>query len=330
MDRGFFIHHREREVRIVETSLKNNVSHRYFQWPFVCTLAFITCFFADVLPHWMETANLPLSVLVFLEALLTLQLVLAWRETGKTRTVSYILLFLFCFRIGYRLYTTGSPMWAFRVAHIDSPFLSFLWYGMGVCFLHPYAYQIFQKIGQKNFSLSRYQRTGVLVLLALGAGFLFWWLRSVHITRDGFDWLSRATEPVWHLYMREPLTIGLHRLVFILGWRWNMLTSSTTLPLLSVLAGIWNLGWFFALIRERFDRLEDQLLAWLILLSSGGFTLLLFGHVEVYPLLLVGLLPAFFYAQRYLADQNSIAPVAFFYCIYRRAGCFRRLLCCLF
>ena len=205
-------------------------------------------------------------------------------------------------------------MWAFQVNGIKSMPLSFLWYAIGIVSLHPAVFRLFQT-PIRTLHVSRTQRILLSCLSAFILGWIFWEYRSVNITRDGFDWIKRATEPVWHLYLREPLTIGLHRLIFVTAWKFFEMTSVTGIALLAIVSGVWSIFWMNAFIRENFESVLSRRLAWLLLLSSGGFSILLFGHIDIYPVFTAGLIPALFYAQRYYKNQTGLWQAALFFSI---------------
>ncbi|MDX9753282.1 MAG: hypothetical protein RBU29_04935 [bacterium] len=286
-------------------------------WPMVTFLALGTFTFAKGLPFFFESVQLPLSILLALECGMGLQLILAWRRASapNSAAVVYTIAALFFFRIAFHLISPGSVMWAFQVNSIPSFVCPLVWYGVGVSCLHPKAFAVFQRLCQMQWSVSTNLRLLLSVGLLLLSGFLFWLFRSAYITNDGQDWILRMQEPVWHLYMREPLIIGLHRLAYLAaGWfiqpASERVLATSVLAGLSVLAGMWSLCWLHALCARWWQQSASRVLALLLLLSSGGFTILLFGHIEVYPIFIAGLLPTLYYAQRYLDHQSSIGTVA--------------------
>lgn len=247
-----------------------------------------------------------------LEALITLQLILAWQaKWGRLPwTHGYLLGVLLFIRLIFLFFPGGYGFWGFRAGSVMNPWLGILVYGPGAAGLHPAVFQGFLEAGgfvEHRSSLLKIFLLGVwLALLALA----FWFIPSTHITRDGFDWIQRTTQPVWHLYVREPLTIGLYRLVFLFAWpRWEM-TSFQVIAMLSVLAGVWWALWYALFLREKVKDAAGQGLAWLLAVSSGGMAVLFFGHIEVYPIFLAGMMPVFFFAQRYLNGRGGILPVA--------------------
>lgn len=282
-----------------------------YSWPCLISLAFLAWLTGDGLPIALESAGHPLAALIFLEGILFFLLYLAWEEdsTVKSLPLRYLFIALFLFRFLYRLYTPGDVMWAFQGSGVRSLSLSFCWYAIGVALLHPSAFRLFQT-PVKSVFFSRPAKMTTAFLGAILLGWLFWTFKSAYITRDGFDWIKRATEPVWHLYLREPLTIGLHRIIFIFGWKYFEMTSYTGIALLSVISGVWSIFWLAFLIRDSIETSLSRRIAWLLPLSSGGFCILLFGHIEVYPVFMAGLLPTFFFAQRYLKEQSAIWPVS--------------------
>ncbi len=292
----------------------------FFIW--VSLLAYI---FLDVIPSFFNTSVLPFGFIFLLEAILFILLWLAWKQFNGNITVGFtlLLIMIFLFRIVYRLSLSstlqgGIDLWGFRAATIHQPFIGFFWFGIGTLGLHPTIFNQFRDWAKQISPLSHSQKRIYtcfgLVLIAL----LFWLLRSSHISRDGMDWILRSTKPVWHLYMREPLTIGLHRLAFlvvrpIFSTMRDITLASKILPLLSIMAGVWSAYWFWWLIRTKWQDNLDRILALLLALASGGWMMLYFGHIEVYPILIAGLLPALYYAQRYLSGLGGITPVAIWF-----------------
>ena len=55
------------------------------------------------------------------------------------------------------------------------------------------------------------------------------------------DWILRTSRPVWHLYLREPLTIGLYRAVYLLTGSFltprEIISGSPSLPECGVYSG---------------------------------------------------------------------------------------------
>ncbi|MBD3266498.1 hypothetical protein GF373_07490 [bacterium] len=289
----------------------------FFSWPAVIGVALFAFIFADCIPWAADAALLVLITICFLECFLFLQLIFAWyyAASGGKGFQIYVLVALLLFRLGFRLYEPGAGMWVYQAAGVMDWELAFLWYALGVCMIHPSGYRlVFERLRIPPPS-NRFTQVAIGAGMLVFCAWLFWVYRSAYITRDGFDWIQRAVEPVWHLYMREPLTIGLHRAAFLLGWHGFGVTSASMIAILSIAAGLWSLVWFYRFTTHKLYNFQAQGLAWLLLIASGGFSILLFGHIEVYPLLVAGLVPVFYYASRYLEEKNGIVIVAIAYAI---------------
>lgn len=257
-------------------------------------------------PHFVP------GLLTGLEAFITLQLILAWQaRTGRiSLALLYLLGILLFIRLIFLFFPGSFGFWGFRAGSVMNPGLGALVYGPGVAGLHPTVFQWFLRAGgfveKRSTVIKCLLLAGWLMLLAAA----FWSLPSTHITRDGFDWIQRTTQPVWHLYVREPLTIGLYRLVFLFAWaRWEM-TSFQVIATLSALAGVWWALWYGLFLREKVKDAAGRGLGWLLAVASGGMSVLFFGHIEVYAIFLAGMMPVFFFTQRYINGQGGIRPVA--------------------
>lgn len=252
----------------------------------------------------------PQPAIFALESAAAAQLLLAWHFRRRKLYYEYIyaISFLYFFRLVYHSSIGGLVPWPLRTVNLHNPWLGAAWVGLGLFALHPAArdwlVRAYRAAGERLPALP----AKIAALAAAGA--LFWLLRSRHITRDGFDWIQRAAEPVWHLYMREPLTIGLHRLAYLImhpltGW-----SPRDVIALLSAAAGVTAMVFLHRLIRESFRPPAARLSAWLAALSSSGMTITFFGHIEVYPVFMAGLLGTLWAARRYLDGRGGIAAVS--------------------
>ncbi|MFB3789204.1 MAG: hypothetical protein ACE15F_22830 [bacterium] len=252
------------------------------------------------------------GLLAGLDALISLQLILAWQVKEGRFSIArlYLLLVLLLIRLTFWLFPGSFGFWGFRAGLVMNPWLGLLVYGPGAAGLHPSAYEGYLRacgfVEKRSTVIKCLLLAGWLMLSAVA----FWSLPSTHITRDGFDWIQRTTQPVWHLYVREPLTIGLYRLVFLIAWPWWEMTSYRVIATLSVLAGMWWASWYGVFLREKALDAAGRGLAWLLAVSSGGMAVLFFGHIEVYPIFLAGMMPVFYFAQRYLNGRGGLLPVA--------------------
>jgi len=277
----------------------------------VVTSALVYGLVFAVHPAWPNFRFTP-GLLAGLEVLITLQLILAWQAKEGRLPIAhlYLLVMLFFIRLIFLFLPGSFGFWGFRAGSVMNPWLGILVCGPGAAGLHPAVFQWFLRGGDfvENFPsfIRIFLFAGWLVLLTV----VFWSLPSTHITRDGFDWIQRTTQPVWHLYVREPLTIGLYRLVFLFAWPWWEMTSFRVIATLSVLAGVWWAFWYGWFLREKVPDAAGRWLAWLLAVSSGGMAVLFCGHIEVYAIFLAGVMPVLFFAQRYLNGRGSILPVA--------------------
>ncbi len=266
----------------------------------------------DIIPVCVEGYSISYTFIALLEGVLILQLLLAWREISKESFIPYLYLFaaFFCVRVAYRVAQTMSVFWWLRAAEVHNLFIGFLWYSLGIVLLHPKAFFFAQRIADDVANLSKNRKRiyliGWFILLAL----LFWGFKSKHITRDGADWILRTGKPVWHLYMREPLTIGLYRWVFLAVKPLVYVNTYQVISTLSIISGLWCLGWMHRLVQQQYSDAFKVFLAWLLMLSSGGMKILFFGHVEVYPVFIAGLIPTCYYAQEYFHGRKSVYPAA--------------------
>ncbi|MGC9326293.1 MAG: hypothetical protein ACP5I1_01535, partial [Candidatus Hinthialibacter sp.] len=238
----------------------------------------------DGLPAAGLMGEAPYWLLAVFEGLLIVQLLAAWNHHYENLPLTHLvmLLAIFFLRMVFRLLGDSGVLWALRAGSAHTVDLGWIGYA-SLCALHPVVYRALQRfsrgIASRPAALRISLFMGFLALFTL-ACFVF---RSYHITRDGFDWIERTTQPVWHLYMREPLTIGLYRWTFLLVWeRWEI-TSFQVIGLTSIAAGVWWAVWTGLLIGKKWPDGFDRLLAWLLLASSGGLMTLFFAHIEVYP-----------------------------------------------
>ncbi|RJP24625.1 MAG: hypothetical protein C4527_18430 [Candidatus Omnitrophota bacterium] len=302
----------------MEPHIRNHIGlYRIATFPALCFSAGIAFLFVEILPLRRESIPHFNAVVTVLEAILALQLILAWtrRHDRFSIPIIYLFSFLYCFRILYSQAQQTSAFWGLRAAEAHNPFLGFLWYGIGIVLLHPTAFSFFHHGCQQITAWEKWKKTLGLAgwLLALAVCFYFFF--SQHITRDGADWILRTTKPVWHLYMREPLTIGLYRWIFLAANHITYVSSYQVISFLSIISGIWSLFWLHRLFQCMTPDFFSRFVGWLLTLASGGMMSLFFGHVEVYPIFLTGLVPALFYAVEYQHGNRSIMPAAVLFSI---------------
>lgn len=293
-----------------------SISRYYYSFPAVIAVAAAAFARIELLPSIGVIGGAPYLLLAALEGVLILQLMAAWKDRFDRLPYTHLYLFLaiFFLRIVFRLTQEPGVLWALRAGSVHTLHLGFIGY---VCMaaLHPAAYEGIQRLSRRYALWPTFYRyagfSAFLVCFAL-ACFQF---RSYHITRDGFDWIERATLPVWQTYIREPLTIGLYRLFFLLAWeRWEI-TSFQAIGTLSICAGIWWAVWLRLFTEKKWVDGFDRLLTWMLFASSGGMLVLFFAHIEVYPVFIAGLMPAFYFADRYLRGKRSVVFAGIFFSI---------------
>ncbi len=277
----------------------------------------ITFLIQDAIPIFFPTLPFSYTVVAILEAVLVFQLILAWNQQEQDFSYAHIYLFaiLFCFRVLYFSSLEGTNFWGMRAADVHSPGFGFLWYAIGIVFLHPVIFAFLHQITTKISSWELWKRRGLFVGWMIVLAICFYVFSSRHITRDGGDWILRTTKPIWHLYMREPLTIGLYRWIYLALNSFTRVNSYQVISMLSILGGIWSLFWLHRLFQRQSQDVFVCFIGWLLVLSSSGMILLFFGHVEVYPVFVAGLLPVFCLAKEYLLERRSVVPVSIFFSI---------------
>ncbi|MGI6455675.1 MAG: hypothetical protein ACOX5R_08625 [bacterium] len=251
----------------------------------------------------------PMTLLSILECLLGLQLLVAWYDRSSCFSLLHIyaLSALFIFRYLF-LFMDIPGMWGLRAGTEMDALLYFFTYTLGIVCLHP---ACLHWTRERSDWLSIYVgKRKILfgVLSAILLALIFWLFTSRNISRDGMDWILRTSRPVWHLYLREPLTIGLYRAVYLLTG--SFLTPREIISWFSIIAGVWSVFWFLRWVRERFSRNDKILAAFLLFCSSGGMLVLFFGHIEVYPVLIAGFFTCFHFALAYHNNKNKVEWMA--------------------
>lgn len=249
------------------------------------------------------------SLILCVEAILFAQLILAWSLHERRRDglllVGAVLAMLACFRVAY--ISTEAAWWAFRSRETDPLPVMLVW-RFGILALHPRAMDRFRRLVMTRIPQDRAWRIGLtLATLALLA-VLFTALHSIHIARDGADWILRARQPdTWHNYLREPLAVGLYRGAYLLVNSFAYVNSYRVIAGISILAGVWSAFWYIRWTRE--IGLDDwrRTLAYLLAAAASGWALMGFAHIDVYPALMLGTLPLMYYTQRYWNGSISLA-----------------------
>ncbi len=304
---------------IESNTVSSNVSHidslsRLFSLTALCVVAGAAYILVDLIPVFFPEKTISYLLIAVLEGILVLQLILAWGQSLNRLSLPHLYLFfmLFGLRLLYRLSGNDPVMWGLRMGAVHNAVLGLILYGVGIVRLHPAMFQFSQKRCQVLASSAVWIRLVLAGGLVLFMAFLFRTFPSSHITRDGFDWIQRTAleESVWHLYMREPLTIWLYRTVFLFGWERFEMTSADVIATLSILAGVWWTAWFLLFVRERMDDIFDCMIALTFALASGGMLVLFFGHIEVYPIFIAAVMPAFYFVQRYFNGKGGLSWAA--------------------
>lgn len=293
---------------------RNDISNRFSSLPALICLSAITVVVADGAANII---TVPLFIIVALEALIALQLIAAWKEArgGLSWMYGYVFIVLFLVRAVFHAAGTQEPPWAFRAGTVRNVAVGLLAYSTGAVALHPAIFHWVRRWCEDYPAWPRSRRLAVFLSsfpIAYAAFSLF---SSVHITRDGLDWIRRAVNDNWFEYVREPLTIGLYTLVSYYGWDWCELTSHEAIRQISMVSGLWFLAWMVYFTKLKFSSGFDRVLSWGLLLSSGGLAVLFFGHIEVYPVCVAAMMPTFYFAQRYLRLRDGIHWVGFWYSI---------------
>lgn len=233
---------------------------------------------------------------------------LQWKQLKLT--VLYLLAGLFFFRMIYFLSDPLSSGWYLR-SHATLTYIHIIiFYLIGIIGLHPIIYRLIESISLSVFSYTKPIRICILAIWLMVLAVSFWLFQSVHITRDGFDWIERTTQPVWHLYLREPLTIALYRMIYLFVNTWFDMTSKNAIALFTILWSLVGLFFYHSFLRSFYSKAIDIILGWMLLLSICGLTVLFFGHIEVYPILIAFLFLTFLCIQNYLTQKWSITPAA--------------------
>lgn len=289
-----------------------NLTHYLASLPLLIVLSIVpyVCFIAQ------QTLNDQTGFFTALwmlgESLVFLQLIYAWYlQWNRLRyPVLYVLCALFFFRMIYFLPDASASPWYIRSNSTLTPALVIVFYLIGIVGLHPSVMSFLRYQSMMVHSYSKMVRVIILSICFIGFTECFWLFQSVHITRDGFDWIERTTQPVWHLYMREPLTIALYRLVYLFGNQWTTLSSHDAIALCTILTGVGGLFFYHQFLRCFTHDCFNVLLGWMLLFSFGGLTVLFFGHIEVYPIFCAFLFLTFYCMQKYLNHEWSIYPAA--------------------
>ncbi len=153
----------------------------------------------------------------------------------------------------------------------------------------------------------------ILYTLILLFPVICWTFRSVHISRDGFQIIEFISQDIWYSQLREPLTILMHRLVGSALTRWTNLSAEGSLALLSCVLGVPAMWMVFRTVRLWSGDNNTPYPPILFALFSGGFILLWFGHIEVYPVFLAGIALLLYLTARHLILGKSIYWVGFVY-----------------
>ncbi|MFH1744151.1 MAG: hypothetical protein ABIH23_34550, partial [bacterium] len=193
--------------------------------------------------------------------------------------------------LGTFVFCSGPPMgeiWIARYGHqIPYPIrVSFL--ALYPLLFHPVsAGAILQVV--KSFPVCLNLRWYRVIFVVAFAG-ICWGFRSVHISRDGFQCIEFISLDIWYEQLREPLTILLHRVAASILMPVLNFTPEQSLGMLSCILGIPTLLLFARIVRLwSKDGKHENTTPWIFAMMSGGFLLMWFGHIEVYPVLVAGI-----------------------------------------
>ncbi|MBI1389221.1 MAG: hypothetical protein GC154_12310 [bacterium] len=247
---------------------------------------------------------------LLVDVLLTVILVWAWsrRLDRADSRVAYVLIAAMLLHMIAWAHLFSDHFWAFRGVGFLGGFFPPLWFGC-LALMHPaYARPFVQRISRAGERI-RLSPRALTPIAAAALIALFWTLRSHHITRDGVDWIQRTAQPVWHLYLREPLTIGLYRWTWLAVKRIAPVTPYDVIAALSVAAGAWACLMYWFTLRRMALSPRACAAGVMLAATTGGWMILNFGHIEVYPVLVAGLMTAFYFAARYLRDGRGALAV---------------------
>lgn len=280
--------------------------------PIFIVLVLLSIGLAWCLPSIHQNNTSPMVWLVG-ESVVFILLIYSWYlQWQKLKLpVLYVLAGLFFFRMIYFLSDPLSYVWYLRSHATFTVFHCMIFYGIGIIGLHPIAFQLFKSCSHTVYSYNKSIRICLFAFWLILLAVCFWLFQSVHITRDGFDWIERTTQPVWHLYLREPLTIVLYRMTYLVGSLWFEISSKNAIALLTIFCSVAGLFFYHSFLRSLYSKGFDIFLGWILLLSICGLNVLFFGHIEVYPILIAFLFLTYFCIQKYLTQQWSIIPAAF-------------------
>ena len=272
-------------------------------------IAFVT---VDVLPLINPSYHPLLRWIMLLEGMAVFQLLCAWylEENHIQYDLFGLLLALFFLRLIYYASIGGMVSWPLRSINLHNAWLGFFGYALGWVGLHPRTYEKAAAWSQAVAAWPIHRRRWLMVAWFLGLAACFILFRSHHISRDGNDWIERTLQPIWHLYVREPLTIGLYRAVYLALQPWISLSTKDVIAAVSFGSGLAALVLFHRTTCVLTVGGFDRMLSWLIVLASGGMMIVFFGHIEVYPVLIAGIFATTYCAARYMQERSGIIPLA--------------------
>ncbi len=203
-------------------------------------------------------------------------------------------------------------LWAFIIPNRFPLAIIALWAVSVPILLHPVAERGFygslwkaaRALGRRGYWTTKVWITIPIILLFL------WLFHSQNLSPDGYDWLVHSIHPRhWIRYLREPLGTLVFRGATLIGiWigAWPPLAS---IALTTYLCGFATVAILWPTLGYLAPEKDERLLWLLALLSSGGFTQLFIGNIEIYAVLMVAFAGFLYFGIAYLHSTRSAAAV---------------------
>jgi len=277
---------------------------RYSAWPFFILVALQIAAIPMIVPEPEISHHAPFSIVTQVCAfLIWILLIEAWyRLAGLEDCGAMIAVSGGCILLILLVFGPSMPqVWMARFVPLVPYPLRAAAVAIHPVFLHPV---VVDRIHEWRMKLTG---KGWLLVALVALPVAGWFLRSVQISRDGYECVEFVSQDVWQGELREPLTILLHK-VWATWVMWAFpVNAEQALALLSCALGV---PVVYLLVRTvRIWAAESGRDAWIpvgMALASGGFLLMWFGHIEVYPVLVAGMIAVCFLAARCLVERKSL------------------------